>query len=267
MFWKGPDGHLWQAINQIGGGGAPAKEWSNILSVPNITMGASAEGPTATAWTDQTNTTQVDIFWKGTSADGYDLMEAYYENGVMFGPFHRNMGPLGSAPTAGSDANGNQYVFWQGSGNNHLWEAFYDAQTRKWSRYDLGDGTHGNVTNVYSPPGVAVYADPQDGGQVQDVYYVGLDAGLWHAFHKDGRWHDPREVTVTSTGHGMGPLPFDAAPAAMGFGEKVEVYWKGKDQTLWEAFYDARTSQWDQFHFTGLNDMGQLGSAPTVCHH
>jgi predicted Ser/Thr protein kinase len=83
-------------------------------------------------------------------------------------PVNLGGGPLGSAPAAGVDAGGNDYVFWRGT-NGALWDKWF-----------LGGQWHGPApiaaagTQLASPPSVAVHADGR-----QDVFWKGTNGNLY----------------------------------------------------------------------------------------
>jgi hypothetical protein len=90
------------------------------------------------------------VFWKGQNGQLYEAQGA--ATGALSGPSSKGMGPLGSAPSAGVDAGGATYVYWEGtSPQNDLWESYWNGST--WAGpYNRGQGP------LNSPPSVAVYS-------------------------------------------------------------------------------------------------------------
>jgi hypothetical protein len=114
VFWRGTDGTLehtyytpqgnWHAPNDLGG---------NVpTTAAPLTAVTSAPGT-------------VDVFWQGT--DG-NLWHAYTTVGhTWHTAASLGMGPLGSTPFATAQPNGAENVFWRGSTDDHLWQAYYHS--------------------------------------------------------------------------------------------------------------------------------------------
>ncbi len=109
---------------------------------------------------------------------------------------------IGSAPAAGADGAGEQFVFWQGT-DGRLWE-------RRYVRHVWSAATPVTVAGqIASAPAVAA----QPGGE-QDVFWKGRDGKLWEAWYTHG-WH--------AVSLGGGPLGSAPAAGADGAGEQFVV--------------------------------------------
>jgi hypothetical protein len=155
-------------------------------------------------------------------------------------PTNLGGGPLGSQPSSGADARGDQFVFWRGT-DGSLWEKWHIG--REW-RGPVRIAAAGR--SLASAPSVAV----TPGGQ-QEVFWMGTDGNLWEVTHTAG-WTKPVDL-------GGGPL--ESAPTA-GADAKGEtfVFWKGAEGSLWDKWY-VDNSWHGPAH---LHKAGDMGSAPTV---
>lgn len=182
------------------------------------------------------------VFWKGGNGD---LWEAWGPaKGSLSQPFELGMGTLGSDPTAGIDARGDIYVYWEGSTGNHdLWEAYWDGS--RWSRpYDQGMGPLGSAPSAAVTPGGTAY-----------VFWKGADGDLWEA-------QGPAKGRLnTLSDRGMGTLGSGPAAATDGKGD-IYVYHQGAaNQHIWEAYFDgsALVLHWEQA--IGVTVIGGASSA------
>ncbi len=183
------------------------------------------------------------VFWTGTGSSA-DLWHAQGPaDGSLGSPASLGMGPLGSPPAAGVDANGATYVYWRGQGPQYdLYEAYWNGS--KWvGPYNRGMGPLG------SAPTVAI-----TGNGTAYVFWKGQDGNLWEAQGSaSGSLSGPYN-------RGMGPL--GSAPAAgVDADGATYIYWEGTapQDELYEAY-------WNGSGWTGPvnRGMGPLGSAPTV---
>jgi hypothetical protein len=116
VYWEGTDRNLYEGYwNGSAWVGPYNREMGPLNSPP-----AAAVSSNANAY----------VFWEGTDGNLYEAQGA--ANGPLSGPYNRGYGPfwgtgaLGSAPTAGIDANGATYVYWGGS-DYAFWEAYWDG--------------------------------------------------------------------------------------------------------------------------------------------
>ncbi|HTW98860.1 MAG TPA: hypothetical protein VMD59_08795 [Acidimicrobiales bacterium] len=238
VFWQGTDGNLWYAYGVVSQGSASTATSIGSWSGPNALVGL-APLSSSPAVTNVVSGGQagIDVFWEGSNGNLWSaiISGAGGTLSLQSGPTSIGDGPLGSAPTAGSDSSGNVYVYWQGSGNNtHVWEAWYDESTATWSGpIDLGAWTG----NTGSPPSVVV-----DSSGDQYIFWQGQNGALWYADWNGSYW---------SGAIGVGYSPMGSAPAATetlagspastsGF----TVVWEGANLNMWYATYDFSTSTW-----------------------
>jgi hypothetical protein len=177
------------------------------------------------------------VFWSGAARNLYQALGS--AAGALQGPNALGMGPLGSTPAAGVDANGATYVYWKGADNN-LWEAYWDGA--QWTGpFNRGMGP------LESPPAVAI--SPSGSAY---VFWEGADANLWEAMGPaNGMLQGPMRI-------GMGPLGSPPTASVDRTGATY-VYWKGTDRNLWEAYWNG-TSWAGPFN----RGMGPLGSMPSL---
>jgi hypothetical protein len=238
VFWQGTDGNLWYAYGVVSQGNATTATSIGSWSGPNPLVGLAPLG-SSPAVTNVTTGGQagIDVFWEGSNGNLWSavLSGAGSSLSLKSGPTSLGDGPLGSAPTAGSDSAGNVYVYWQGSGNNtHVWEAWYDEATASWAGpIDLGTWTG----NTASPSSVAV-----DSAGDQYIFWQGQNGSLWYADWNGSYW----------TGAiGVGYSPLGSAPAATvtvagspASDSGFTVIWEGSNLNMWYATYDSATSSW-----------------------
>ncbi|HTW97444.1 MAG TPA: hypothetical protein VMD59_01640 [Acidimicrobiales bacterium] len=208
--------------------------WSPVIGVSGM---GPLGSPPAVAYAPVGGQKGFDVFWEGTDGNLWstDLSGAGGTLGIASGPTKLGFGPLGSAPSAGADAGGNVFVFWQGSGNNtHVWEGWYSASNSTWSGpIDLGRWTG----NTGSPPTVAIGAYGRE-----YLFWQGLDGNLYDAYW-NGYW-----TGWTYLGDG----PLNSAPSAVvtsgitGYtpASSYIIVWKGTDLNLWYVAYNYETSTW-----------------------
>ena len=177
------------------------------------------------------------LFWDGTN---HNLSQALGSaKGTLQGPTSLGIGPLGSPPAVGVDANNATYAYWKGTDGN-LWEANWSGS--QWvGPFNRGMGPLGSAPAVaITPAGVAF------------VFWKGADGNLWEAT-------GPANAALPAPVNlGMGILGSPPAAAVDGNGYPY-VYWKGMDGNLWEAYWNGTAWIGPTFH-----GMGALGSAPTV---
>jgi hypothetical protein len=179
------------------------------------------------------------VFWKGSDSH---LWEAWYSHKRWQGPVSIPVaGVLASAPAVAVEPDGEQDVFWKGK-DGHLWEAWYAND--RWNATSLGDGTLG------SQPAAGA-----DKAGEQFVFWRGVHGQLQDAWYTKRRtkrrWYGP--VSIPAAGR-IGSAPTVAVHAD---GEQ-DVFWKGADGHLWEAYFTR--GQWAATRVGG----GTLGSQPAA---
>jgi hypothetical protein len=229
VFWEGGNQNLYEAY------------WNGSWHGP-IGLGDGPLGSAPTAGADSSG--NIDVFWENTGR-GLEKVSYTASTGAWSGPSAvvtaagGAMGPLGSSPSVAVDANGDQSVFWEGTGSSpQLFEAYW---TGAWhGPVDIGDGPLGSPPTAGSDSSDNVY-----------VFWENTGAGLEEVYHtaSTGAWTGPLDI-LSSAGASMGPL--GSAPT-VGVGPTADLYvfWRGSgtDRNLWEAAYNG--SSW-----TGPTDDG-----------
>ena len=242
VFWKGTDGALWEAYWSSCCGG-----WIGPSKVPNT--GQLGSQPSVAVWPNSPG--EQDIFWTGT--DG-NLWADTWNNG-WHGPIEikntktgQQMGPLGSVPTAHTNpARDEEDVFWRGT-DGALWEAYWSGCCGGW----VGPNKVPNTGQLGSQPSLAVW--PSSPGE-QDIFWTGTDGNLWAETWNNG-WHGPTDIKNAKTGQQMGPLGSAPTAATNPARDEVDVFWKGTDANLWQAYWAGCCGGWTG---PGKVGMGPLG--------
>ena len=238
VFWQGSDGNLWYDYGVVTPGTATSAasvgSWSGPTSIGGL---APLDSQPAVTYVTSGSQAGIDVFWKGSDGDLWSAVLAGAGGALSLsnGPSAHDVGPLGSAPTAGSDGSGNVYVYWQGpGGDTAIYESYYDAASSSWSgEIDLGLWTGDSA----SAPSVAV-----DRVGDQYLFWQGENGSLYYAYWDGTQW---------SGWVGVGYSPMGSAPAATvtlagsqatmsGF----TVVWEGSDENMWYATYDFDTDTW-----------------------
>ena len=212
LLYQGADGsldHDWYI---------PGSTWAGPTSIAGTApMGSEPSTVTTVAGT-------VDTFWQGT--DG-DLWHDYTNGGAWNSPVNLGYGALGSAPRAIGQANGDIYVFWRGSADDHLWLAHYTAGLGWSGPSNLG----GDIAAGTLPAPVSSIAG------TTDVFFKGTDGNLWHVFTSN---YGKTWTTAASLGYGT----LGSSPTATGHADgSIDVTWRGSaDDHLWLAHYTAGVS-------------------------
>lgn len=136
--------------------------------------------------------------------------------GFWLKPVDLGSRPMGSAPTAGVDANGNVYVFWTGT-NGGLWQ--------KWTFNGSWNGREPIAAaglGLASQPSVAVHL-----GGDQDVFWKGTNAHLREIVYTNA-WQKP--VRLRSGRLGSPPA------AGVDANGNVYVFWRGTNGALWDKW-------------------------------
>jgi hypothetical protein len=152
--------------------------------------------------------------------------------------------PLGSAPVAGVDAAGDEFVFWRGEADSGLWEkSYHHGRWNQAVRVTI-------ARKIGSAPAVAVHANGQ-----ADVFWKGTDGNLWEAVYSHG-WRAGTDLEASP----LGSAPAAGVDAA---GDEF-VFWRGKaDSGLWEKSYSD--GRWNTP--IRVTIAGTIGSAPAVAVH
>ncbi len=287
VFWRGVDGHLWQATYHSGWTGPV--DLSAGWAVGQLPLSA----PSAAMMPNG----QEIVFWQASNGD---LDEIWTSAGAWSPPrdWAAELGPgavLNSSPSVAVTAGGAQVVFWQSltghlvsatyatswsrpadvlsqwtaaglvasaptaavtggrvvvvwqSPDGHLWGAWY---TTSWNGPSLWDG----LGQAQSAPSAAL----SPSGQIL-VSWAGARGTLVGAYWQ-ATWAGPVDWTSTWASAGL----LGSAPAAMAApGGQQVVFWRGVEGHLWEAWY---TNQWNgPVDWTAQwSAAGPLASAPTV---
>jgi hypothetical protein len=272
VVWEGVDDNLWTVQGSIANeASTPATiSWPAAPSaVPG--MGPLGSQPAATFAVDGFITgplaerpealfpAKLWVFWKGQDGSLWSVAATIGVAGALTWPGSPTaipgMGPLGSAPAAGSDLIGDIYVFWQGSTTNtHVWEAWYDnaAASPAWSSAPIDLGQYSG--NTGSSPSVAVTPTGQ-----QYIFWQGQDANLWFAewtggivggpvshAGRAGRIVDPPPPGwLNNTFNYIGKGPLNSAPAASVTSTgNLSVFWQGTDFNVWTTSSPTSSLSW-----------------------
>ena len=135
LTWQGTDGALWNAEF-----GLYNHAW--LTGATKNTCCGTLGGPPSVA-AEAASSASYDVVWQG---DGGSYNLWWWFNGRS-SPIDLGMGTLGSAPTiafSGDAANYHLYVFWKGSSDASLYEAYFDGPNGPWhGPIDLGMGPLG----------------------------------------------------------------------------------------------------------------------------
>ena len=206
VYWRGTNGDLWEAA-------WTGARWNGPDDVgPGLNLGSEPS-----VGVNQGNGQEY-VFWQATAGGGLD--ESYWNGSAWIGPISIGMGVLGSAPTAGVQANGQEDVYWRG-GTGDLWVAFW-ANSRWNGPYDVGGSW-----NLDAAPSVAVN---QTSGQ-QDVFFQGDGGGLWDGYADTAGWSGAASLSMGTLGSPPG--------AGVQSGGEVDVFWAGTNDDLWEGYLTA----------------------------
>lgn len=206
VFWRGSaDDHLWHGQFTPGSGwDGPQGLGGDLASAPSPVE--SAPGTTA-------------VFWKGTDGSLWQVTRNLH--GRWSAPASLGMGPLGGPPQATAQPSGAIEVYWPGTGIAHLWEGFYQPSAGWRGPRDLGG-------RVRSAPA------PVTAGRTVRVLWRGLAHQLDYVRHRQGSgwnvigWDGP--VTLHLGWLNSGPFAAVGGPGGI-----VQVFWRGRDESLWTA--------------------------------
>ena len=185
----------------------------------------------------------LDVFWQAS----YNLYEVSATAAGTWGKIaERAPSDFSSAPgtygsfnglTAGSDNNGNDYVFFAASSDSSLWEMWH--YTNGWRGpqriYEpTGGGFLENAppSAIESGPGVAVHPNGQ-----QDVTWWGNTnssevANLWDAAYANGAWKTTNTGVVNGLSASLEPWPAAGADST----NRVDVFWLDPNNGLYWAY-------------------------------
>lgn len=187
VFWRGVDGHLYEAWYAGGHWNGPADWTAGALG----SAAAPASSPSVTVTPD--GSSQL-VFWQDTNGH---LSEAWWAGGRWNGPADWTSDALGggallsSSPGVAVTPDGSsQVVFWSDA-DGHLWEAWW-AGGRWNGPADWTAWRFGNQGLLTAAPAVAVTPD----GSSQLVFWQGAGENLWEAWWAGGRWNGPSDWTL-----------------------------------------------------------------------
>jgi hypothetical protein len=239
-FWENTSGGLEEAFYNGSSWQGP-----NAIKVNGNGMGPLGSEPTVAV---SSNGDQY-VFWEGTNQD---LYEAFWNGSAWAGPNRVKdssgdvMGPMASAPAAGIDASGNEYVFWENASGG-LEETEWNGTS--WTTQHAISG----VSGLTSQPAVAVSSTGD-----QYVFWAGAGQDLYEAFWNGSTWNGPDKVK-DSSGDVMGPLVSPPTAGVDGSGNEY-VFWQnaagGLEETEWNG------TSWGTQH--EISGMSPLGSGPSV---
>ena len=186
VFWRGVDGHLYEAWYCAG-------SWHGPVDWTNSAFGATALLASAPSVTVSPNGSSF-VYWAGS--DGH-LREAWWAGGRWNGPADLTSGPLAgagalaSSPSATSTPNtSSQAVYWRAASGD-LVEAWWDGM--HWNGpADLTKSQFGGAAPLVSAPAAAVTPDSSQ----QLVFWQGPNQHLWEAWWASGRWNGPVDFTA-----------------------------------------------------------------------
>ncbi len=204
VFWRGSaDNHLWHGQYTPGRGwNGPQGLGGNLSSVPAPVN--SSPGVTS-------------VFWKGTGGGLWVMSRDL--SGTWSAPADLGFGPLGGAPQATAQANGDIEVYWAGSGSPYLWEGFFTPGTGWRGPRDLGG-------KVQSQPW------PVTAAGTVSVLWRGPGHQIDITRHRPGRnwnvlsWQAPASAKLGFAG---------SAPFATVGSHQVQAFWRGKGGAAWTA--------------------------------
>ncbi len=213
VFWHGSaDDHLWHGQYLPGSGwSGPQGLGGDLASVPSPVV--SAAGTTT-------------VVWKGLDKSLWCVTRGLV--GTWAPPRRLGMGPLGGPPQATAQPDGGVQVYWRGSGNSFIWEAFYRPGTGWFGPRDLG----GNVRSALWPATAT--------GTVR-VLWRGPGHRLTYIRHRSARqwnalsWRGPVPLKLGW----LGSAPFASVGSP---GADLHVFWLGRHGKLWTA--QLRKNSW-----------------------
>jgi hypothetical protein len=206
VFWHGSaDDHLWHGQYLPGAGwSGPQGLGGDLASVPAPVV--SSEGTTT-------------VLWKGKDASLWCVTRGLL--GTWSAPRRLGMGPLGGQPQATAQPDGGIQVYWRGSDNSFVWEAFYRPGTGWLGPRDLG----GDARSVAWPaPAAGTVRVLWRGPGHRLTYIRHRSARKWNA----GEWRGPVPLKLGW----LGSAPFAAVGSP---GADLHVFWRGRHGKLWTA--------------------------------
>jgi hypothetical protein len=254
-FWRSPNNHLYAADYTAGRWAGP-DDWSTELNAPPDDQLASA--PSATGFNGGADLVAV---WQG--ANGH-LLHATGNKGRPASL--SDLSVILGAPTASNpitapqvtDYHGQELVFWQGA-NRDLWQT--------WSGNGIWSGLQDWTATLGGPPASRLAGAPNvvlsPTGQVL-VYWQGVDNQLWEAWYGKGGWAGPLALSALIRAPDEARLASGPAALATPDGGEADVYWRGVNGHLWQAWYSSGV--WngprDWSAVLGASRSAALASAP-----
>ncbi len=192
VFYAGTDQGLWEKWSSYSQYWSASSTQGVELLTPQA-LGPGALIASALAVAVHANGEQ-DVFWQGSDADLYEysyLPSSGWQKVQNLGTLPPDGGLVGPM-TAGVDANGNDYLFW-------------DFNGALWEKWNLG-GTWSAATAIMTPPapgflGVPAAWSLQSGpavavhaNGVQDVYWQGHNGQIWEMYYANGAWSTPSDL-------------------------------------------------------------------------
>ena len=170
VFWRGTDGHLWEAWYSGGSWHGPADF---------ATLGTLASAPSAAITPDGT---QQLVFWQGTDNRLTEVWYAHSWNGPVE---WTSLGSISSPPSVTVTTDGSTQLVFFRSPAGHLLESWYAGS---WNGpVDFTASAFGGNGPLTSSPSATVTPD----GSTQLVFWQGAGSTLWEGWYTGGAWHGP----------------------------------------------------------------------------
>jgi peptidoglycan hydrolase-like amidase len=223
VFWVGSGGDIYEANY------SDANGWGSALDMTSSKGWNTASSGLGVAVNPSNNNQYV--FWRGSNGDMY---QAYY-NGSWNGPqdmctnYSWGCSGIESAPGVAVANDGNEYVFWRGSGGD-VYEADYSDANGWSSSLDLSSKLGAPAAAAAtSGPGVAV--NPSNDHQY--VFWRGDNGDVYQAYF-NGSWNGPQDMY---TNYSWGSNIASAPAAAVANDGNEWVFWRGTTGDIYEAYY------------------------------
>ena len=193
VFWRGTDGHLWEAW------------YTGVWNGPAdfTTLGSLASAPSAAVTPDSSH--QQLVFWQGNDNR---LTEVWYALGSWHGPVEWTvLGAISSPPSVTVTPDGSTQLVFYRSPAGHLLEGWFAVGS--WhGPVDWTNAAFGGNGLLTSSPSVAVTPDNSQ----QLVFWQGAGSTLWEGWYAAGAWHGPVNF---SAGYIGADAPSSTRPARL----------------------------------------------------
>jgi hypothetical protein len=245
--------------------------WGNpqAVTVDGHGMGPLGSAPTVAVDYD---TGYQYVFWKGTAPNS-ELFEAYFNANGWHGPTevkngNDEMGPLNSAPTAGIDTNGVEYVFWK-STTGTLWWTHWDPANGWVDPHTVTDGSGHDMGTLGSGPAAGIGYGGINPTQFVAWEGTGATPQLWYANARglftvpEEQWAGPNEALSSQTGGGLGPLGSQPTACTLPGSQTNPTTYVAWKSTVSDLEVSSSSGEVDWSAPTAEN-MGPLNSPPAL---